>query len=1187
MIRRFFRAVWNGLTTAWVLALMLTLLLVLLVWLAGPYVAIADNVLLESVNARLIASLILVFCWGLFVAVFYSRRKKKELADPEKAAEAEQRGLKATATREERDYIKDKLKSAIRIVTQSNFYGSSSRSRYTLPWFMVIGTENCGKTSLLLNSGIQFPLNEQADRHLYQLRATTRCETLFANQAVFIDTPGNYTTNRKDTEHNELWQYFLRRLFRVRPANPLNGVIVCVSIRDIMDADATRREHVARNLRERLSEVLKALRTHVPVFLMFTKCDVIPGFAEFFAQLPRAEREQIFGCPTSDGLHMEVSHVRAEMADMLQRLNAQIISKIHQERDTSARGDMFRFPQELALLGPCIEDFIAEAFGPSRYHRPVMFRGFFFSSALSSQDVLKSVARGGELAFQTGFQPSLGDYAKGFFILRFLQDCVIPEASLAGTDKEQRWGARLRRHGLQLASAALFLFVTSFLATSFLNNYTNINAISGIHDAFGVEKQKAPVPPDAKTVLPGLDIVEKTALVYDPENDSEIAYGLGLYQGNTFQQATHAAYLGQINERLLPHMRQIAKAKIEQSLTNISELKAALRAYLMLCEPKRINEGFITDWLERQWSSLYMGDAQTQASLAHHMEYAFNHGITPVAPDPVLLEKARQALLKIPLAELAYQQMKDEAADNGKPPFTFRARLGETMSPFDGDTHPIPFLYTRAGYTEYCLERCPAIIRGLTEESWIFGSSPISLSALDMDKIYNDVRGMYFRDYTRYWREAIQKLSVPAPNVLSVAAKQADQLTSGVSPVTLVLREVRDNTNLILEENAEEASPVADAAAAQLQRQAGRKLGAVAGRQLGQAMTQSAADNLAAAQAKAKAAAQKDALAVRQYFVPLVSLIDADGNPAPALKAAHEAMANVGSYFSRLENSDDPAQRVFTALLEIADGKDDTLRTLEAAASKLPSPVRGWYESVAGGGLRRMLVLAGGTINQVYREKVFNVYHRELGSFYPFDNRSETDVNLDNFASFFRSGGTLDSFYDAYLEPFVDRNGAPRSIMGRSLPLSPDALVQLGRANRVQSAFFSAGRDLGITFTVEPYALDAKLKQVELVSGDKTVRYWHGPVQGATYSWPEKTGSGKAWLDMTDLGGVSNRSNTRGEWALFRLFQSGTLKKQEGNTCLIELQQNGKWAQFLIQLRSKLNPLDPRVCSFNLPESLQ
>lgn len=1182
-MRTFFRSVGRGLMVPWVLSLALTLLLALIIWFLGPYVAIAEHKFLESLTARLTATLLLVFLWGIFVALFYSRRKKKELADPEKAAAAEQQEQKRAAEREERDYIRDKVKQAIRIVTHSNFYGSGSRSRYNLPWFLVIGPENCGKTSFLLNSGLQFPLNEQADRHLYQLRATERCETMFADQAVFIDTPGSYTDNRGETDQHHLWRLLLKRLFRCRPARPANGVIVCVSMRDIMDEDAARREHLARAIRRRLSETLQTLRTHVPVFLVFTKCDAVPGFAQFFAQLPRLEREQIFGCPAGSGLGMDMDKLRGAMTEMLQTLNSQIISKIHQERDLTARGDIFVFPQKLAGLAPHIEDFIAEAFGPSRYHRPVMFRGFFFTSALSSQDVLKSAAGGGELAFQTGFQPTQGDYAKGFFILKLLQDCVIPEACLAGADKEHVWSLRLRRHGLQLAAGALFLFLASFLSVSFMNNYQNIESVSALYATFERQRQDTPRPQDAKRLLPELNTLEKTLHVYNPQEDSAFSYGLGLYQGHAIDTAAHAAYLEELNVRLLPQARRTAVQKIERSLTDAGELKPALRAYLMLCDPARLKREFLTDWLERQWAAQFMGDAPAQQALARHMDYAVTHGIRPVRPDQALLDKARQALLKTPLAELAYQQMKEEAQESGKPPFTFRSRLGDSMSPFDGDTYPVPWLYTRKGYEEYCLERCPAIIRSMTDDSWIFGSAPLTLSALDMDHIYRDVRAMYFRDYTKYWTTAVQKLHVPEPPNLSSAARTAERLTAGISPVTQVLREVRDNTNLILAET--EAAPVSGALAAQGQKSAARKAESVLGAQAGRAVAQAASDKLASARARARAEAEKDARAVRQYFLPLVSLIDADGNAAPALRAAHDATAAAGTWLTKLHTSDDPAQRVFTALLEIADGKDDTLRELESAAGKLPSPVRGWYESVPSSSLRRMLTLASDYINDAYRQRVVQAYERDLSPYYPFNSRTNRDVSLEAFSAFFRSGGTLDTFWEAYLKPFVNANGTLRSIMDMTLPLSAPALAQLTRANRVQRAFFSSGRELGISFRMEPYALDASLKQVTFSMDASEISYWHGMVQGRNFSWPEN--HGRAGIEMTDLNGITRRRDARGEWAAFRILQTGAIKKQENNTCLIELRQNDRWAQFLIQFRNRLNPFDPAVCSFTLPASLQ
>jgi hypothetical protein len=159
-----------------------------------------------------------------------------------------------------------------------------------------------------------------------------------------------------------------------------------------------------------------------------------------------------------------------------------------------------------------MEDFIAEAFGPSRYHKPVMFRGFFFTSALSSRDVMAAAAREGELSFQTGFTATMGDYAKGFFLLRLLEKCIIPEARLAANDKDQKWGLRFRRYGMQIAAVALFLLSGIFLGTSFMNNYSALESLDSVYATFEAEQKKTPTVADAGDALPELEKIARSTL---------------------------------------------------------------------------------------------------------------------------------------------------------------------------------------------------------------------------------------------------------------------------------------------------------------------------------------------------------------------------------------------------------------------------------------------------------------------------------------------------------------------------------------------------------------------------------------------------------------------------------------------------------------------------------------------------
>jgi type VI secretion system protein ImpL len=454
-----------------------------------------------------------------------------------------------------------------------------------------------------------------------------------------------------------------------------------------------------------------------------------------------------------------------------------------------------------------------------------------------------------------------------------------------------------------------------------------------------------------------------------------------------------------------------------------------------------------------------------------------------------------------------------------------------------------------------------------------------------VDKVQKEVRRLYFRDYIRHWSQGMQALQVRTPSTMADARNLAEQLTAGTPPTVLVLRELRANTSFI-QEDVEPDAAVA-AIEDETKRKAQQKLGGKVGNKVAKTLVNKASDGAEEMKRKAWREAQRDAIAVRQYFVAFEGLLTEDGNPNPALKAVNDNVAAAGEYFARLLGADNKEQAVFASLLEITEEKNDTLRRLESSVEHLPAPARRWYGTIASGGLREMLQIGANSVNRAYQDQVISVYNKNLRASYPFNVHADKDVNLDDFAAFFRGGGVLDSFHDTYLRPFITRTGTLRGIMGRTLPVSSQAIVQLQRANRVQDAFFMSGRELGISFLMEPYALDATLKQVSLSHAGKTLKYWHGPVQGAGFTWPTAAGqTDLAVLETGDLNGINGETSARGEWALFRLLQRGSVKRQEGNTCLVELQQNDKWAQFLIQFRNKANPFDPAVCSFSLPETL-
>ena len=98
-------------------------------------------------------------------------------------------------------------------------------------------------------------------------------------------------------------------------------------------------ENQARQIRQRLLEINRRLGMEVPVYLVLSKADLLLGFDEYFDNLSSDENDQVLGVSfrkDQDGTDLQV--VRQQFQDLLQRLNSQVIMRLHQERDIGRRG---------------------------------------------------------------------------------------------------------------------------------------------------------------------------------------------------------------------------------------------------------------------------------------------------------------------------------------------------------------------------------------------------------------------------------------------------------------------------------------------------------------------------------------------------------------------------------------------------------------------------------------------------------------------------------------------------------------------------------------------------------------------------------------------------------------------------------------------------------------------------------
>ncbi|MDW3190672.1 type VI secretion system membrane subunit TssM, partial [Vibrio sp. Vb0932] len=160
------------------------------IWVVGPLITVAGYEPLKSDFQRLVTILVIVFAWALINLTKQHKQKVREDESIQTLLEVDSQSDKEAAS--EIDVMRDRIEQAIKVVTKTH---KGKRSLYDLPWYVLIGPPGTGKTTVLKQSGLEFPLAESlgADS-IAGVGGTRHCDWWFANKAVLIDTAGRYTT---------------------------------------------------------------------------------------------------------------------------------------------------------------------------------------------------------------------------------------------------------------------------------------------------------------------------------------------------------------------------------------------------------------------------------------------------------------------------------------------------------------------------------------------------------------------------------------------------------------------------------------------------------------------------------------------------------------------------------------------------------------------------------------------------------------------------------------------------------------------------------------------------------------------------------------------------------------------------------------------------------------------------------
>ncbi|ELA6646493.1 MULTISPECIES: type VI secretion system membrane subunit TssM [Vibrio] len=1147
-------------TQRWFLGLIGVAACSIFIWVVGPLIAIAGYEPLKSDFQRLVTILVLVLLWAIFNVTKQHKQKVKEDESIQTLLEVDSQSDKEAAS--EIDLMRERIEQAVKVVTKTY---KGKRGLYDLPWYVLIGPPGTGKTTVLKQSGLEFPLGDSlGSDSIAGVGGTRHCDWWFANKAVLIDTAGRYTTqDSQEKVDSKAWHGFLGLLKKYRTQRPINGAIVTISLASVMSQTRTERSLHARAIKSRLQELKNQLGMQFPIYVLLTKMDLVAGFNEFFADLSKEEREELFGFMFPREVDDErgvISLFNKEFHGMLERLDARMLRILETEDDLDKRALIFEFPKQLRVLQANLDEFLAEIFAQNSFEEPALIRGVFMLSSVQEGlpvDKLMNESTNGlglnRLALAKSQTGSHSYFVKNLF------DKVIFKEQLLGTvnrhyQKQSGW----MRRGVYIGCTTLLLGASSLWFMSYKWNsrlIVDTNEQASHIDAM-IGAQSLDFEADIVSAVETLDRLMTLPLGKQSNyGDADSVKRFGLYQGDKVSQAASNAYSDALTQYYAPLLLDSLVSEMESNQQHREYLYETLKTYLMLFNPDKYQQDEVLAWFNFYFERQYPGElnADLRRRLLQHTQYLLGNDGQGFTYNTAAVTSAREVLTQMSLPERAYQRMKIQFSKSHVPSFRLTDVLGpkglEQFERASGKplSQGISGFYTYNGFHSIFQIQINRTVKSLMEENWVYGDD-LKAHEIDQDSAIQGVQSRYYQDYVNEWKTLIEDIQLKQAPSLELATEQARVLSGVERPIESLLRAIQKEVALSkvsLSENQKAASEVAGKVAKV-------KFSNTADR-LDMYLPEENGFNVALPGKE-----------VESHFSEILRLGEQDFDDI------QQAMVNLRSYLSDLSSSGNNQKIAYKSILD-GTVTQDVAASFARAKELLPRPFNQWLGELSQESVKFAESGSKDHLNQLWVTQVVRPYQRTIAGRYPFEPNASREVRLKDFKRFFGYGGTLDAFFQEYLEPFVDTSKS-RWRLEKEIGVRPETLMVFQRAQRIRQSFFESDNSLRVEFGMKPVYLDQHITRFVLELGGQDLVYKHGPARAKSLSWP--AGQDQTRIVFTPPESKREIAHTyEGEWGIFKLLDQSLKARPESrkdNIVMIDLK--GNKVQLELIPSSAINP---------------
>jgi len=994
-----------------------------------------------------------------------------------------------------------------------------------LPMIFVIGDRGTAKTSTILQSGIE---PELLAGQVYQDNAVTPTRTaniFYARGTVFVEAGGAVLGNP---------QAWSRLVAKLQPGKLKSlgggqaprGVLLCFDLESFARQGAAEAiANAARYLQARLGEISQIVGVSFPVYVLFTRADRLPYFAEFVRNLSNEEAGQVVGATlpmrpaNASGVYGEEENQRLTAAfnQLFHTFCDQRLRLLPRETDAEKLPQSYEFPREFRKLRSALVQFLVDIGRPSQLRSSPFLRGFYFSGVRPVTMTEMPAAPLVTSTEQAGLSGATGMFRAGveaqrrsqqaqatpgggsrkvpqwLFLGHLFNDVILADEAARRASGSSTKTSTLKR-ALYATAAGLCLLYAMLLLVSFLGNRSlEQNALDASRNLAAVAAAGNALPSeDSLHKLESLrqSLAQLTEYEY---NGAPLRLRWGLYSGSSVLPSVRRVFYSKFNQLLFGSTEAGILAFLQRTppapgpSDDYGYGYDSLKSYLLTTsEWKRSSDQSLQDFLgsrlRARWSSGRENEiGQTRMDLAK-LQFDFyaqdlQHG-NPYSTDndSAAVDRSRSYLSKFSGVQRVYQFLLAEAAKKN-PSTSFNRKFPGTADAVTS-TVEVAWAFTRDGW-KFVQDQIKR--QNFGGEQWVLG--PYQSQGVDRAAMERGILDLYTKDYIEQWRNVLRRSNVNRYGSYQDASRKLTLLTGSGAPLLALMWWTSQNTAIDLPGVAEKFKAV-------------------------QAVVP-------------PSAAQQYIVQPNQSYngglMNLQQAVDRAANKDPSGEQSTRDNAQSARLTARQLSATFPPD---------PEGHIDQ-RTEEL----LLQPIT-YLDNLAGGDLR-----AGGA--------AFCAAFNPLTAKFPFNPTATAEVTLDELGGILRpQSGKLWTFYESSLKSVMACPNGDCSPQG-STPLNPAFVRYISQMMKFSRAVYGdSGQEPNLRYTLRPQPTDQVDDFGVAVNGDLAQLKGGASKQ---FIWPGP-GTRNFRLDLKVAGGSQlGAQSYDGPWAVFRFFADANRTTNAGN----------------------------------------